>query len=259
MKELPQFRKHLGTRTQSGWVFKGHWEVSSAIGPCSDHNKGLKSTGKLIWLDDTFKRKSFKEGTREALEAHSVSSAFSSSIFWNLHWIILLLCDWMRSYCLQRWSILAIVSYNSAQRWVVFWSTWAHSAAVTTRSHLWWVNCTHSRHLSDSLSTWQVKSHETHSLHDHILSEPRSNAWMSLQWWTDELEDCWICCGGIAGEKFEDKLMKRRSSVKHKLSMALDIQHNLYIWVCSQWLQRVLWASCMNACNDCREHCNHPR
>ena len=47
--------------------------------------------------------------------------------------------------------------------------------------------------------------------------------------------------------------------VKHKLSMALDIQHNLYIWVCSQWSQRALWALCMNAHNDCREHCNHSR
>ena len=81
-------------------MFKDYWEILLAAELDLNYNKELKSADKLIQLNNMFKRKLFKKDMRETLEALLVSSVFNSSIFWNLCWIISLLHNWMRLYCL---------------------------------------------------------------------------------------------------------------------------------------------------------------
>ena len=171
-----------------------------------DHRS--KSTGTLTWLDDTFKRNSFREGTTAASEASQASLTFSSSMFWNFCWTISSQWDLMRSCYFCRWDKQVIsswawfiASWTSTQSHTRSCCTQAHSALKITRSHLQEVCDTHFEHLKDSELTQHERDHKTHSLHDCIVSVARARLHASLQQWIVKLTVFLMCWFDMKGKK----------------------------------------------------------
>ena len=75
-----QIRKYLGIYNKSQWLQEDYWEVSLKD-TFSGQDQGSKSTGTLIWSDDTFKRNLFREDTTAASEVSQALLVFNSLIF----------------------------------------------------------------------------------------------------------------------------------------------------------------------------------